>query len=143
MPNIRWSRYTGHGDVCSHACVCVPGPVCGLHLTRSSSKKLSRPTALHVSGEARSQEPGWNRGVLEGSWSKGGGERKGGEAVREELGEEAEERQRTEKNGVKRTETERKMGRERNEKERLGKCESCELSFTGGKMKTVARETAS
>ena len=70
--------------------------------------------------------------------------RKGGETVREELGEEAKERQQTEKNGVKRTETERKMGRERNgERERLGKCESCDLSFIWGKMKTVARETAS
>lgn len=70
--------------------------------------------------------------------------RKGGETVREELGEEAEERQRTEKNGVKRTETERKMGGERNgERERLGKCESCDLSFIGSKMKTVAWETAS
>ena len=64
--------------------------------------------------------------------------------VREELGEEAEERQRREKNDVKRRETEKKTGRERNgERKRLGKCESCELSFIWGKMKTVARETAS
>ena len=137
---INGSRGCEFIRMCVHTWACV----CGLHLTRSSSKKLSRPTALHVAGGARSQEPGWSRGVLEGSWSKEGGESKGGEAVREELGEEAEERRRTEKNGVKRTETERKMGRERNgERERLRKCESCELSFTGGKMKTVAWETAS
>ena len=80
---LRRSRYTGHGDVCSHACVCAPGPVCVVSTSHGCHPKNS-PDPLPSMSLGEQDLRNW--GGAGESWKVHGAKEPGEEGRRDSKG---------------------------------------------------------